>query len=150
MTDQLTLNGQVQRIGWDKFDSIKVSSSAGDQILVQDYKSVTSGAIGADYAVNDRLTLRAGVGFDPTPTPDAERTARVPDGDRWLYSVGATGKVGHGTEIDAGFSYIDFTNSDVRHDTIFYEGTPAAVTTALRGQVKGAGYIMSVGVRTRF
>jgi len=150
VTDRLTLNGQGQRIGWDKFDSIKVGSPAGDQILVQDYKSVTSGAIGADFAVNDRLTLRAGVGFDPTPTPDAERTARVPDGDRWLYSVGATGKIGHGMEVDAGFSYIDFTNSDVHHDTVFYEGTPAATTTALRGQVEGTGYVMSVGLRTRF
>ena len=31
-----------------------------------------------------------GVQYDPTPTPDEARTARVPDGDRWLYSAGAT------------------------------------------------------------
>ena len=150
VTDRLTLNGQVQRVGWSKFDAIDVKSPAGNQVLAQNYNSITSGAVGADFAVNDRLTLRAGVGYDPTPTPNSERTARVPDGDRWLYSVGATGKIGHGMELDAGFSYIDFTNSDVNHDTIFYEGTPAAVTTALRGQVKGTGYVMSLGVRTRF
>ena len=150
VTDQLTLNGQVQRIGWDKFDSIKVSSAAGDQILAQDYKSRTSGAIGADFAVNDNLTLRAGVAYDPTPTPNVGRNAVVPDGDRWLFGVGATGRVNKSIQIDAAFAYIDFLDSDVNHDTIFYEGTPAQITTALHGRIQGEGYVMSLGMRTRF
>jgi long-chain fatty acid transport protein len=140
----------VQRVGWSQFDAIDVKSPAGNQVLAQNYKSITSGAVGVDYAVNDRFTLRAGVGYDPTPTPNSERTARVPDGDRWLYSVGATGKVSDRTEIDAGFAYIAFKDSDVHHDTTFYGGTPAAVNTALRGGVEGKGYVMSVGVRSKF
>jgi long-chain fatty acid transport protein len=150
ITDKLTLNGQVQRVGWSKFDDIVVTSAAGNQVLAQNYNSITSGAVGADYVVNDRLTLRAGVGYDPTPTPDSERTARVPDGDRWLYSVGATGKLTDNTQVDAGFAYIAFKDSDVHHDTTFFGGTPAAINTALRGVVKGTGYVMSLGVRSKF
>lgn len=150
VTDRLTLNGQVQRSGWSEFDAIDVTTAAGRQSLAQNYKDVTSGAVGADFEVNKRLTLRAGVGYDPTPTPDAERTARVPDGDRWLYTVGATGKLSESTQVDAALAYIDFANSDVHHDTTFYGGTPAAVNTALRGQVAAKGYVMSLGVRTRF
>ena len=150
VTDRLTLNGQVQRVGWSKFDAIDVKSPAGNQVLAQNYNSITSGAVGADFAVNDRLTLRAGVGYDPTPTPGAERTARVPDGDRWLYSVGATGKLSDRTQVDAGFAYIAFKDSDVHHDTTFFGGTPAAINTALRGSVEGKGYVMSLGVRTKF
>ncbi|HEX5263360.1 MAG TPA: outer membrane protein transport protein [Phenylobacterium sp.] len=150
VTDQLTLDAQVQHFGWSEFDAIHVTTAGGNQTLAQNYKDTTSGGVGADYAVNDRLTLRAGVQFDPTPTPDDERTARVPDGDRWLYGVGATGKIGERTQVDAAFAYIDFANSDVRHDTVFYGGTPAAVTTALRGTVQGTGYVMSVALRTRF
>lgn len=150
VTDKLTLQAQAQRFGWSEFDAIRINTGAGPQALAQNYKDTTSGAVGVDYALNDRLTLRAGVQFDQTPTPDAERTARVPDGDRWLYSVGATGRISDRTQVDAGLSYIDFASSDVRHDTTFFEGTPAAVSTVLRGAVEGQGYVMAVGFRTQF
>ncbi|MET0274787.1 MAG: outer membrane protein transport protein [Phenylobacterium sp.] len=150
VTDALTLDAQVQRLGWSEFDAIHVQAPAGPQTLAQGYKDTTSAALGLDYAVNERLTLRAGAQYDPTPTPDDERTARVPDGDRWLYGLGATGKVSERTQVDAAFAYIAFKDSDVAHDTVFYPGTPAAVTTRLRGQVEGKGMVMSLGVRTRF
>jgi long-chain fatty acid transport protein len=150
ITDRLTLNGQVQRFGWSKFDDIEVSTPAGPEILAQNYKDTTSGAVGVDFAVNDRLTLRAGAQYDPTPTPDDERTARVPDGDRWLYGVGATGRIGERLQVDAALAYIDFAKSAVNHDTTFYAGTPAAATSRLRGDVTGQGYVMSLGLRTTF
>lgn len=150
LTDRLTINGQVQRVGWGEFDAIDVKTPAGPQALAQNYNDVTSGGVGFDYVLNDRLTLRAGVQYDPTPTPDDERTARVPDGDRWLYGAGATAKLSDRLTLDVAAAYIDFANSDVRHDTVFYPGTPAAVTTRLNGEVKGQGYIMSLGLTSRF
>lgn len=150
LTDRLTLNGQVQRFGWSEFDAIAVDTAAGSQTLHQGYKDTTSAAIGVDYALNDRVTLRAGVQHDPTPTPDAERTARVPDGDRWLYAAGATAQLTPAMTLDVAAAYIDFADSDIRHDTVFYEGTPAAVTTRLRGAVEGRGGVLSVGLRQTF
>jgi long-chain fatty acid transport protein len=38
----------------------------------------------------------------------------------------------------------------VRHDTVFYPGTPAATTTRLNGRVEGQGYIMSLGLTSSF
>jgi long-chain fatty acid transport protein len=149
-TEKLALNAQVQRIGWGEFDDIEVSFPGGGETLAQGYKDVTSGGVGLDYAVNDRLTLRTGVQYDPTPTPDAARTARVPDGDRWLYGVGATAKVTDRMSFDAALAYIDFKDSGVNHDTTFYGGTPAATTTRLRGEVEGQGYVLSLGLRTTF
>jgi long-chain fatty acid transport protein len=149
-TDKLTLNAQVQRIGWGEFKSIDVKFAGGGETLFQGYKDTTSGGVGLDYAVNDRLTLRTGVQYDPTPTPDDARTARVPDGDRWLYSAGATAQLTDSLKLDAALTYISFADSDVLHDTTFYEGTPAATTTRLRGDVQGQGYVMSLGVRKTF
>ena len=150
VTDRLTLDAQVQRYGWSKFRNIEVTTRGVTQALPQGYKDTTSGGVGADYEVNKRLTLRAGVQYDPTPTPSAARSARVPDGNRWLYAVGATGRVNDRMQVDASFSYIDFANSSVNHTTTFFPGTPAAITTALRGSVKGEGYVMAVGLRTQF
>jgi long-chain fatty acid transport protein len=150
-TDKLALNAQIQRIGWSEFEDIEVSfEGGGGETLYQGYEDTTSGGVGLDYAVNDRLTLRTGVQYDPTPTPDEARTARVPDGDRWLYSAGATAQVTDSLKLDAALTYIDFASSDVLHDTTFYEGTPAATTTRLRGEVQGEGYVMSVGLRKTF
>ncbi|CAN7236156.1 porin [Phenylobacterium sp. LjRoot219] len=150
LTDKLTLNGQVQRIGWGEFDAIRIRSPTGEQVIEQDYKDVTTGGVGVDYALNPALTLRAGVQYDPTPTPDIGRTARVPDGDRWLYGVGATGNVGERLKIDAAFAYIDFKDSRIERTDVINPGTPVATRTDLRGHVKGAGYVMSLGMRTSF
>jgi long-chain fatty acid transport protein len=148
--DKLVLNAQVQRIGWGEFDAIRIATPAGPQTLAQDYKDVTSGGVGLDFSLTSAVTLHAGVQYDPTPTPDDERTARVPDGDRWLYGAGATVKASDRLTLDVAAAYIDFANSDVLHDTVFYAGTPAATTTRLRGRVKGEGYVMSVGLTAGF
>jgi long-chain fatty acid transport protein len=150
LTDRLTLNGQVQRIGWGEFDAIRVRTATGLQTIEQDYKDVTTGGVGVDYAVNPALTLRAGVQYDPTPTPDVGRTARVPDGDRWLYGVGATGTVTKRLKLDAALAYINFKNSRINRSDTFNAGTPAATRTDLAGTVKGSGYVMSVGMRMGF
>ncbi len=152
ITDKLTLNGQVQRIGWGKFDDIEVRTrtGAGSEVLPQNYKNVTTGGVGLDYAVNDRLTLRTGVQYDPTPTRDDERTARVPDGDRWIFGAGASARLTDNATLDLAAAYIHFDDSEIHHDTVFYPDTPAATVTRLRGDVKGAGYLMSAGVRMTF
>jgi len=150
VTDKLTLNGQVQQVGWSEFNDIKVETPAGAQAIPQNYRDVTGGGVGADYEVNPRLTLRAGVQFDPTPTPEIGRTARVPDGDRWLFGVGATAKLSPATTIDASFAYIDFQDSTINRTDPFFVGTPAAVTTNLKGGVTAAGYVLGVGLRQTF
>lgn len=149
-TDRLALEAQVQRIGWGEFDAIRVHVGGTTQTLVQDYQDVTSGGVGLDYAVNDRLTLRAGAQYDPTPTPDVGRTPRVPDGDRWIYAAGATAALRPALKLDLAAGYIAFSDSRVNHDAAFYVGTPAATTARLRGTVTGRGFIMSAGVRASF
>jgi long-chain fatty acid transport protein len=150
VTDKLTLDAQAQRFGWNKFDAILVKTGGTTQVLQQSYKDTTSGGVGADYELNDRLTLRAGVQYDPTPTQGTVRSARVPDGNRWLYGVGATGRVGEGILIDASFAYVDFLRSGVDHTTTFFGGTPAATTTTLRGSTGANGFVMALGLRAGF
>ncbi|MDB5443451.1 MAG: long-chain fatty acid transport protein [Phenylobacterium sp.] len=150
LTDQLTLDAQAQRLGWSEFDAIRVTTAGPAQTIVQGYRDTTSGGVGFDYAANPSLTLRAGVQYDPTPTPAVGRTARVPDGDRWLFGVGATAQVRRGLMVDAALAYINFKDSTVNHDTTFYGGTPVATTTQLRGVVKGEGYVLALGLRKAF
>lgn len=150
LNDRLTLNAQVDRIGWSEFDAIRVEFPNGGDVIRQDYKDVTTGAIGLDYALSDKTTLRAGVGYDPTPTRDSLRTARIPDADRWLFSVGGSTEVTQGVTFDAGLTYIAFSDSTLRDDRIFYAGTPAQLTSHLRGEAEGSAVVASIGARWAF
>ena len=150
LTPKLTLNGQMQRIGWSEFKAIQVSTGLGPESFAQNYHDTTSGAVGLDYALNPKLTLRTGVQYDPTPTPEVGRTARVPDGNRWLFSVGATASPTPNLKLDAAFLYIDFKDSEINHTQPFFSGTLAQSASNLSGSVQAAGYVLSLGSRLSF
>ncbi|MFC7378731.1 OmpP1/FadL family transporter [Brevundimonas sp. GCM10030266] len=150
VNDRLTLNAQVNRIGWSEFDTIDVVYPGGGQIIPLDYKDVTTGAVGFDYVASDRLTFRGGIGYTPTPTRANERTARIPDSDRWLISGGLTAKATDRMSVDLGLTYIAFQDGDAYSDRALYAGTPAAMQSSLRGTTEGYGLVWSLGTRMAF
>lgn len=150
LNDKLTLNAQVNRIGWSEFDAIEVAYPGGGQTIVQDYKDVTTGAIGFDYAATDKLTFRGGLGYTPTPTRDTERTARIPDADRWLVSGGMSMRATDQLTVDFGLTYVAFQDSEIFSDRTLYPGTPAATVSRLRGTAEGQGLAWSLGTRWAF
>ncbi len=146
-TAKLTLNAQINRIGWSEFDAINVDFTGGTDVIHQNYEDVTTGAIGLDYAYSDKTTFRAGIGYDPTPTTDALRTARIPDSDRMLYSVGMSTQVIEGVEFDAGLTYIDMDKAVMNDDRALLQG---AVISNLRGELEGSALAFSLGTRIKF
>ncbi|WP_421738616.1 OmpP1/FadL family transporter [Caulobacter sp.] len=150
VTPKTTLNASVSRIGWSEFDAIRVTRAAGVTVIPQGYKDVTTIAVGVDYQYSPRLTLRTGVQKDPTPTPDVGRTARVPDGDRMMYSTGATWAAKPNLKLDVAATYIDFADSVITRNDTFYAGTAAATATSLKAQATGSGVVLSAGARYSF
>ncbi|MBO9709036.1 MAG: porin [Caulobacter sp.] len=150
INDKTTLNASVSRVGWGEFDKIVVTYPGGGTVSEQNYKDTTTVAAGVDYDVNPKLTLRAGVQYDPTPTPDVGRTARVPDGDRMLYAVGGTWKATDAISWDAAVSYISFDDTKINRTETIYPGTAAATTLNLKGDVSGSAVVISTGLRWSF
>ncbi|KQY27324.1 long-chain fatty acid transporter [Caulobacter sp. Root1455] len=148
--DKTTLNASISRIGWSEFDQIVVSYPGGGSISEQNYEDTTTAAFGIDYEVNPKLTLRGGVQYDPTPTPNVGRTARVPDGDRTLYAFGSTWQATDAIQWDAAVSYISFKDSKINRIDTFYAGTPAATRLNLQGDVGGSAVVLSTGLRWSF
>ncbi len=87
--NKLTLNAQVIRYGWDKFDAIRLGApvNRGDPRKLSHQLSYAGGI---DYALSPKVTLRAGVQRAITPTQDGERDARVPDSNRWNFGLGGS------------------------------------------------------------
>lgn len=48
--------------------------------IYEGFRDAWRGTIGAQFFVDDRLTLRCGTGFDQSPVYNANRTLRLPDG----------------------------------------------------------------------
>ena len=149
-TSRLALSAQVQHFGWSDFDAIRVTYAGATQATPQNYRDTTSAAVGADYLVNRRLTVRAGVQYDPTPTPNDGRTVRVPDSDRFLFSAGTTIKPSERLSLDFAAGYVDFEGAHVNSRADAFAGTAAYTPVNMQGDVTGEGVILSAGARLNF
>lgn len=148
-TDRLTLNAQTVRQGWSTFDAIYVTSPVKSQTS-ENYRDTLNGAFGIDYQVTPRWVMRSGVQYDPTPTPGPTRDARVPDANRWLFSIGTSVLVGKQLSVDASVTYVDFQNSAINRNATAYGGTPVQVPVGLRGTVEASGVVAGIGTRLWF
>ncbi|HEX8380146.1 MAG TPA: outer membrane protein transport protein, partial [Allosphingosinicella sp.] len=150
VTEGLTLNAQATHFGWSKFDRIEISAPINDS-LEQNYKDTWAFSVGADQKLGDRLTLRAGIQVDPTPTRDSDRDPRVPDGDRIDFNAGASFDMSERISLDVAAGYIDVEAVPISRDERFYAGTAAQTDVLTQG--RGANqrvFVLAVGGRLSF
>ncbi|WP_294356725.1 outer membrane protein transport protein [uncultured Sphingomonas sp.] len=146
----LTLNAQVVRYTWDKFDAIRLGAPL-NTALPENYRNTWSYAGGLDYAVSPTLTLRAGVQRAITPTRDGERDPRVPDANRWNYGGGLSFQVTQRFGIDAAANYVDFENETIDRVTAAFAGTAAETPIRTSGRLEDAhAVVLSLGGRFTF
>jgi long-chain fatty acid transport protein len=150
LDDHWSVHAQAQEVGWSAFNAIRVTTAAGRTVIPQGYHDTTTGAVGVDYQVNPKWTLRSGVAFDPTPTPNTGRSARVPDGDRWLFTLGTTVRPTPRLELIAAAAYVDLHRSRIDSDANAYAGTPIATPISYDAEATGSAVILSSGVKFRF
>ena len=118
------LLGSVVFTGWNTVKEIALDNVAGfnpiasspeliDFVSTETYRNAWRGALGVNYKINDKWLLRAGGGYDQTPTINAERTVRMPDADRWALSIGAHYQPHPQWVIDAGYTYLQSVRATV-------------------------------------
>ena len=150
-TERLQVTGQVEWVGWSDFESLDVELAGGTTTSTPfDYKDATNVGVGLDYRATDSITLRAGVGTDPTPTRDDERSTRVPDADRTWFTAGGSYEFGSGFKLDLGLAYIDAETVDVVSDSTAFAGQPFAVGIRTRGELEADAIVGSVAITKRF
>ncbi len=148
VTPQLTLEGQGVRFGWSDFNQITLSGGGGLlPNFAENYHDTTSGALGFDYDVTPRFTVRGGIQYDPTPTPNIGRDARVPDGDRFLFAGGYSFKVTPRMVFEGSVQYVDFIPSHISHDASQYGNISPLVNVPInvQGEIHANAETLSVG-----
>lgn len=147
--DPLTVNGQLIRTGWKKFDALRLGPPVSAAV-VENYKSVWSFAAGFDYEASEKLTLRSGIQFSQTPTQDGQRSPRVPDGSRTTYAVGASYKWNDRLTIDAAATYLAFKKNTLDRPDGFYPGSPAQTVVLTNGRISTSVITLGLGARMDF
>jgi long-chain fatty acid transport protein len=146
----VTLNAQLVRFGWSRFDTLAVGAPV-DNAIAENYRDTWSLALGVDAELNDRLTVRAGLQLDPTPTRDASRDPRVPDGDRIDYNLGASYRLGAAFTLDAAAALTKPGSSPIARDEHFYAGTGAQTDILTDGRARSQRVIvLALGGRLAF
>jgi long-chain fatty acid transport protein len=109
-----TRHSRMQNINIEFLDT-----DNGDEVIRQQWKNTVRVALGANYKLNDRVLLRAGIAHDESPVrSDALRHSALPDSDRNQLSFGANWKLSENSSIDVAYTYLDFkeANSVYKND----------------------------------
>ena len=140
----LTVHAEFVWTNWSQFKNLSAARPTRETVadVPQRYDNSYFVALGANYRLNDALTLRAGTAFDKSPVSDDYRTARVPDENRVWLALGASYQVLPGVIVDAGYAHLFVKDSSIR------ETSPTR--DVLTGRFRNRVDIISLGTRTVF
>lgn len=150
LNDRWQVMGEVSWTQWSSFDELVVefdNPAQPDNVTEENWDNTFMVSVGANYLLNDRWTLRGGVGFDQSPVPDAEhRTPRIPDSDRTWAGLGFTWEGPDRLSVSASYIHVFFDDSEI--------DIPATGHNAARGSFTGDAEasvdILSAQVAWRF
>ena len=152
------LLGTVDWANWSRLGVIPIRLGgpfppldAGDTVanLVFNWRDGWLFALGGEYDVTPRLTLRTGVGYEISPVDGpTTRLVQVPDSNHTWASVGATYRLGENGSIDLAYSHGFF------EDDAPFERLPAATQLQslppLIGEANVSADVVAVGYRWRW
>ncbi len=145
LDDKWTVLGSVNWYGWSDFDNIPVASSLGNSATPQNYQNTWGFALGARYRLNDQWLLKSGFQYDQTPTVTADRSTRIPDGDRMWFAAGATYSITPNIDLDLAAAYVHVSEERVGVTDAYDSGT-----VATRGDTDGDVGIFASAIKYKF
>ena len=132
---------------WSSFDKLVVNyvnpaQAAYNAPSIFDFRNTWFASLGADYRLDDQWTLRGGLAYDETPTVDAHRDPRIPDGSRRWLAVGIGWKASDTLRFDASYAHLFVADGHV-NDT-------SATFDTLSGFFKSYGNLLAVSGQILF
>jgi long-chain fatty acid transport protein len=73
-------------------------------------------SLGGEVDVNERLTLRSGVGWEVSPVDDDSRNTQVPDDDRLWLSAGGSFQATRNVAFDLGYTFLTTFGTEIAID----------------------------------
>ena len=115
ITDKWTLSGTARWTRWKRFDDLDINLDFNHPMAgpihttshtSERWRNTGFYSLGLDYKANDKWTFRGGIGYDMTVIRSkAYRTPRIPDGRRFLASLGMSYTYKN-MQFDAGYTHL--------------------------------------------
>lgn len=97
----------------------------------QNWSDTWAFAFGAAYQLTPQIALRTGLAFDRSPTTDADRTVRIPVGNRKIWTAGLGWNVTDDLTLDVAYAYLREDTAEVSM------GAPGAYRADYRNSAHG-------------
>lgn len=130
---------------WDVFKELRVhygNPAQPDSVETYNWRNTWYASVGGDYYLNDKVTLRAGIAVDSTPTHADTRTPRVPDSTRQLATVGIGYKASENFELNASYAHIFVNQAHVN--------AASATGDTITGNFADYGNLLSISAQYKF
>ena len=152
ITSRWSLFGDVTWYEWSvsRVTRIKFRDETPDALRPAHFDDTYTVAVGLENRLTEKLTLRGGVKFDPTPTNDAFRDTTFADADRLWLGVGATYTIDPFAAVDLAFTHVFEKGVSIDVNRNFFEGTPLETNTSIKADVQSFVDTVAVGFRYKF
>ena len=145
VSDRWAVMGDVTWTNWSRFEELRIefdNPAQGDSVEPENWEDTFRFGLGVNYLPGEKLTLRTGVAYDPTPVQNEFRTARIPDSDRIWLSFGSSYEVSDSFSLDFAYVHIFFADSSIDNST-----PPGG---NLNGDFESSADIVSLGLSWKF
>ncbi len=148
--DKLLINSAEEKGSGPVSDPIPGSPVKGVITYVQEsWEDSWSIAIGGSYQYSDQLTLKAGYALDQTPVQDKFRTARIPDGNRNWFTLGAKYHLTSDWTVDTAYGYMFASKVKINETNYLDNGTPQGAYK-LEGEYDNSAHVFNASITKRF
>jgi long-chain fatty acid transport protein len=126
VTERVAVMAEAQWTDWSVFDQLTVkfdNPAQPDNVTEEEWQDSWFFALGSTWKASDAWTFRGGIAFDQSPVDDQYRTPRISDENRYWLSLGAGWRAAPWLDLDAAFTYILVSDSQVDLTTADKGGT---------------------------
>ncbi len=154
-SEKLTIALDANLTFWSEYRSLDFQFSGGSGGVIngqttssskRDYQDALTFRLGGQYALNDKLTLRAGTAYDMTAVKTGYVTPETPDSDRFILTTGLSYNVSENFGIDASYQFNNFLQRTQSQNDLADAGT----TDRVAGTYKTTIHIPGIGLHYKF
>ncbi|MFN0315642.1 MAG: OmpP1/FadL family transporter [Burkholderiales bacterium] len=148
-TDKWDLLGDLSWTHWSVIDSVSVINRANGTTLDQlafRFKDAWRLALGTNYRLDERWTIKGGVAYDESPVDGSNRTVRLPDSDRVWISFGAKYRFSGAGAVDIGYAHLFSGNGSINNTRT----VAGAISTTVTGEYDASVDIFSAQLSMAF
>jgi long-chain fatty acid transport protein len=138
--------------GWSEFDKLEITGDRTGELIFSDtnaWQDASAYRLGLTWQARPATQLRAGYAYDETGQETDHFSARVPDNDRQLFSLGVAQDVGNGFSVEASYMYVLGNKRNVRNATP-YTGGDVNGTSAINGEYEMDASLIGIEVTKTF